>query len=170
MQFVSGPFPSPPYYKGHFSNGRVWIELVAAQFGDELENFATGNAVSGAVNVSAGQFMVQPPYANMSSAKEVFVPSALDQVGFQKLANQMSTTQLEHAALLSHCMYIYAACIFGHLVHQYAQSSVKLWYKYSSICLPVNSILRLQVMQIVWSSGFACAYRLCMWYCRVPTN
>ncbi|DBA78537.1 TPA: hypothetical protein ACH3X2_007856 [Trebouxia sp. C0005] len=78
--FVSGPFPSPPYYKARFSNGRVWIELVAATFGDELENFATGNAISGATGEAAGQFMVQPPYANMSSAHEVFVPSTLDQV------------------------------------------------------------------------------------------
>ena len=80
VQFVSGPFPSPPYYKARFSNGRVWIELVAAPFGDELENFATGNAISGATGEAPGQFMVQPPYANMSSAHEVFVPSTLDQV------------------------------------------------------------------------------------------
>ena len=80
VQFVSGPFPSPPYYKARFSNGRVWIELVAATFGDELENFATGNAISGATGEAPGQFMVQPPYANMSSAHEVFVPSTLDQV------------------------------------------------------------------------------------------
>ncbi len=49
-------------------------------FGAELENFATGNAISGATGEAPGQFMVQPPYANMSSAKEVFVPSTLDQV------------------------------------------------------------------------------------------
>ena len=80
VQFVSGPFPSPPYCKARFSNGRVWIELVASTFGDELENFATGNAISGATGEAPGQFMVQPPYANMSSAHEVFVPSTLDQV------------------------------------------------------------------------------------------
>lgn len=79
-QFASGPFPLPPYYKARFSNGRVWIELVAATFGDELEDFATGNAISGATGEAPGQFMVQPPYANMSSAKEVFVPSTLEQV------------------------------------------------------------------------------------------
>ena len=58
----------------------MWIEIVAATFGAELENFATGNAISGASGEAAGQFMVQPPYANLSSATEVFVPSTLDQV------------------------------------------------------------------------------------------
>ena len=53
---------------------------MAATFGAELENFATGNAISGADGEAAGQFMVQPPYANTSSATEVFVPSTLDQV------------------------------------------------------------------------------------------
>lgn len=72
--FVSGPFPSAPYYEGRFSNGRVWVEIVAASFGVQLENLATGNAISGATGESPGKWTV-----NMSSVAEVFVPSALDQ-------------------------------------------------------------------------------------------
>lgn len=75
VQFVSGPFPSAPYYEGRFSNGRVWVEIVAASFGVQLENLATGNAISGATGESPGKWTV-----NMSSVAEVFVPSALDQV------------------------------------------------------------------------------------------
>ena len=109
-QFASGPFPLPPYYKARFSNGRVWIELVAATFGDELEDFATGNAISGATGEAPGQFMVQPPYANMSSAKEVFVPSTLEQVCVFPLrmltivALQGNFGSSHHALLCSACI------------------------------------------------------------------
>ena len=104
---MAGPFPSAPYYKGRFSNGRAWIELVAATFGAELENFATGNAISGASGEASGQFMVQPPYANLSSASEVLVPSTLDQVGSTDLfvpftQNTASEGHLQHKSNLLH--------------------------------------------------------------------
>lgn len=77
---MAGPFPAPPYYEARFSNGRVWIELVAATFGDNLEDFATGNAISGAAGERPGSFAVQQPYANLTSSATVLVPSTLDQV------------------------------------------------------------------------------------------
>lgn len=80
LQVNSGPFPSPPYYQGRFSNGQVWIERVATAFGMELQDFATGNAITGAAGEAPGMFMVQPPFANTTSATPVLVPSALDQV------------------------------------------------------------------------------------------
>lgn len=52
------PFPPPPYYEGHFSNGPVWIESLASKL--ELtvspstkggNNFAYGGAESGTENV-----------------------------------------------------------------------------------------------------------------------
>ena len=92
---MAGPFPSAPYYKGHFSNGRVWIEIVAATFGAELENFATGNAISGAAGEAAGQFMVQPPYAYLTNATRVFVPSTLDQVGTSDMVVPFQNTAQE---------------------------------------------------------------------------
>ena len=81
LQFETGPFPSPPYYQARFSNGRVWIELVAATFGDNLEDFATGNAISGATGERPGSFAVQQPFANLSAPATVLVPSTLQQVG-----------------------------------------------------------------------------------------
>lgn len=80
QQVNSGPFPAAPYYKGRFSNGRVWIEVVAAAFGQELQDLATGNAITGAAGEAPGMFMVQPPFANTTSPTPVLVPSALDQV------------------------------------------------------------------------------------------
>jgi outer membrane lipase/esterase len=47
--------PSPPYFAGRFSNGPVWVELLAAQFGLAVEpairggtNYAVGGAKTGA--------------------------------------------------------------------------------------------------------------------------
>lgn len=46
--------PSPPYFEGRFSNGAVWVELLARQFGLEAEpairggtNYAVGGAKTG---------------------------------------------------------------------------------------------------------------------------
>jgi hypothetical protein len=39
--------PSPPYYKGRWSNGPVWAELAAPQLGLPLQDLAVGGAGSG---------------------------------------------------------------------------------------------------------------------------
>lgn len=105
LQFVAGPFPSAPYYKGHFSNGRVWIEIVAATFGAELENFATGNAISGAAGEALGNFTVQPPYAYLSNATQVLVPSTLDQVGTSAMVVPAQVMTLEEL-IVAHHLYL----------------------------------------------------------------
>ena len=43
--------PSPPYYAGHFSNGPVWAEFLAAKLGVPMQNYALGGALTGRVNL-----------------------------------------------------------------------------------------------------------------------
>ncbi len=45
-------YPEAPYYEGKFTNGPVWIEVVAKQFGVALANYAAGGATSGIVIAS----------------------------------------------------------------------------------------------------------------------
>jgi outer membrane lipase/esterase len=42
--------PSPPYFKGRFSNGPVWAEYVAAELGVPLVDFAFGGALTSRLN------------------------------------------------------------------------------------------------------------------------
>ena len=45
-------FPPPPYFEGRFSNGPVWVEVLAEKLGVEVENFAVGGATTGDRNTS----------------------------------------------------------------------------------------------------------------------
>ena len=58
-----GFFPAAPYLLGRFSNGPVWIELVATLTGNALENLACGNSPSGA---ATGAFQVLPPFGYLT--------------------------------------------------------------------------------------------------------
>ena len=68
----------------------MWNEIVAPSFGLELENYATGNAISGGQGEAAGSWTVLPPYANLTSSRQVFVPSTLDQVSYISCATSLS--------------------------------------------------------------------------------
>jgi len=49
--------PSPPYFQGRFSNGPVWVELLAPELGitfAQNRNFATGGAESGSGGAAGG--------------------------------------------------------------------------------------------------------------------
>jgi phospholipase/lecithinase/hemolysin len=43
-------FPPFPYYQGHFSNGPIWAEYLASDWGVKLTNFAYGGATTGIDN------------------------------------------------------------------------------------------------------------------------
>lgn len=40
-------YPQDPYYMGRWSNGPVWIEIVANQMGVVLRDYAAAGATSG---------------------------------------------------------------------------------------------------------------------------
>lgn len=47
---TGGQVPAPPYFEGRHSNGKVWVEELAAKLnlpGDQVENFAWGGATTG---------------------------------------------------------------------------------------------------------------------------
>ena len=71
LQVDVGFFPSPPYLLGRFSNGPVWIELVATLTGNGLENLATGNAPSGAAQ---GAFQILPPFGYLTQTGKPLCP------------------------------------------------------------------------------------------------
>ena len=57
--------PPPPYFKGRFSNGPVWVERLAAPLGlDGITDFALGGATTSDVRVGfdwlRGRWHVQP--------------------------------------------------------------------------------------------------------------
>ena len=65
--------PSPPYFNGRFSNGPIWVELLASDLGltpNPSTNFATG----GATTAIEALFMVSDPPV------QVPVPGVLGQV------------------------------------------------------------------------------------------
>ena len=43
-------FPPPPYFEGRFSNGPVWVEVLAENLGVEVESSAFGGATTGTNN------------------------------------------------------------------------------------------------------------------------
>jgi phospholipase/lecithinase/hemolysin len=51
---ATGSPPSPPYYKGRFSNGPVAVEQLATQLGVPLYDFAWGGATTGIGNYGDG--------------------------------------------------------------------------------------------------------------------
>ncbi len=56
---VVGVPPSPPYFEGRFSNGPVWVEVLAARLdldADEVRNFALGGAKTGTDNFAVPGF------------------------------------------------------------------------------------------------------------------
>jgi len=47
---TGGEIPAPPYFEGRYSNGRVWVEELAAKLelsDDRFDNFAWGGATTG---------------------------------------------------------------------------------------------------------------------------
>lgn len=66
VNIVTGGVPFPPYYPGHFSNGPVWVETLAANLGLSANpalgggtNFAFGGAVTGAPFTSSVPTLTQ---------------------------------------------------------------------------------------------------------------
>jgi phospholipase/lecithinase/hemolysin len=51
----SKPFPPPPYFQGHFSNGITAAEYVTLRSGLPTQNFAQGGATTGALNIDDGR-------------------------------------------------------------------------------------------------------------------
>jgi len=48
---TDGAIPSsPPYYAGHFSNGPIWVEFLAAELGVLVQDYALGGALTGRAN------------------------------------------------------------------------------------------------------------------------
>lgn len=77
---TNGSYPSdPPYFRGRYSNGRVWVEYLADRLGlsaSQINNFACGGATSG---------------SNSSG----LVPGLLSQVqSFTRSHSQVSSTTL----------------------------------------------------------------------------
>lgn len=51
--------PVPPYYEGRFSNGPIWVDYMASQYGIDVESHAVGGATTGTHNLanqSPGQY------------------------------------------------------------------------------------------------------------------
>jgi len=66
VNILTGGVPFPPYYPGHFSNGPVWVETLAANLGLSANpalgggtNFAFGGAVTGAPFTSSVPTLTQ---------------------------------------------------------------------------------------------------------------
>ncbi|MCU0548083.1 MAG: SGNH/GDSL hydrolase family protein [Leptolyngbya sp. Prado105] len=52
---TGGAVPAPPYFQGRHSNGKVWVEELAAKLnlsGDQVKNFAWGGATTGEVGMN----------------------------------------------------------------------------------------------------------------------
>jgi outer membrane lipase/esterase len=49
------PFPPPPYFQGHFSNGLTAAEIVTLRTGLPTQNFAQGGATTGTLNIDDGR-------------------------------------------------------------------------------------------------------------------
>jgi len=49
LKLTDGRWPPYPYFKGRFSNGPVWNEIVTADWNSKLRNYAYGSATSGCV-------------------------------------------------------------------------------------------------------------------------
>lgn len=52
---TGGAVPAPPYFQGRHSNGKVWVEELAAKLnlsGDRVQNFAWGGATTGEVGMN----------------------------------------------------------------------------------------------------------------------
>jgi outer membrane lipase/esterase len=63
VSIVPGLFPGAPYYPGRASNGLLWIDLVAAELGNEVKPFVNGGtnyAVGGARTCSISGASANP--------------------------------------------------------------------------------------------------------------
>ena len=63
--------PSPPYYKGRFSNGPVWVENLAPKLGltfNGATDYAYGGAETGSANEQSGLPGMKQQYANLLKA------------------------------------------------------------------------------------------------------
>jgi phospholipase/lecithinase/hemolysin len=61
---LTGGYPPPPYFQGHFCNGPIWVEYLADCLGmPEVpeENFAVGGATTGNANYNDGMFGTNYP-------------------------------------------------------------------------------------------------------------
>jgi len=68
--------PSPPYFEGRFSNGPIWVDIIAPWLGLEAEdvlNFAAGGATTGREGFV-------PPGLGLESGLDPALPGLLDQI------------------------------------------------------------------------------------------
>jgi phospholipase/lecithinase/hemolysin len=68
-------FPPYPYYEGRISNGPVWVEYLAKDWGIKLNDFAYAGATTGTQNVVNQQYpQIQlPPLPGLSQEVQSFV-------------------------------------------------------------------------------------------------
>ena len=72
--------PSPPYYKGRFSNGPVWVENLVPKMGltfNGATDYAYGGAETGSTNEQAGLRGMQQELSSLLSAYPIGDPAAL---------------------------------------------------------------------------------------------
>ena len=78
---VGGAYPpSPPYYKGRFSNGPVWVELLAPKLGfafNGATDYAYGGAETGSANEVSLLLGMKQQAANLLKAYPTGDPAAL---------------------------------------------------------------------------------------------
>jgi outer membrane lipase/esterase len=79
VSIVPGLFPGPPYYPGRASNGLLWIDVVAADLGNEVKPFVNGGtnyAVGGARTCEISGASVNP--FDMCNQVVLYLASALN--------------------------------------------------------------------------------------------
>lgn len=84
--------PSPPYFQGRFSNGPVWVELLAPKYGITYTG-ATNFAVGGAESGTGGPVGVSTQVNTLSAATPIGANTLVTYwAGANDLLNRASTT------------------------------------------------------------------------------
>ena len=64
FDLTGGLYPAAPYFEGHFSNGKVWIEYLAKKLKldpESVVNYAVGGATTGRDNENDDEFPFELP-------------------------------------------------------------------------------------------------------------
>ncbi|CAG8526228.1 12161_t:CDS:2 [Acaulospora morrowiae] len=90
--------PSPPYYKGRFSNGKIWVDYFVEEHKVKLYDYAYGNAPS-------DNTLVQ----TFTGPKKVIVPGVFQQVNefLEKDSKKINVEKTLFAVVLNSADYIF---------------------------------------------------------------